>query len=1701
VLFAAALPLALGLPLSNALIARHVSVAAPAGHRTQAPGRGLSSLPLPAQAPIAGALGADQPAYHVQTSPGGFEAKNPVQRLTARFSDAGVQIASGETRVGLSLRALGYGRSLRTLGAASPRASANRVTYAHAGLGLWYVNGPLGLEQGFSIARAPSGPAGEPLTLVLALSGEVHASLARGGAGVTFSHAGGPSLLYRGLRISDARGRALSGRLELRDKSLVVRVDTQGARYPLRIDPFIQQAEKLVGSGQAGAITSRVGLSVALSADGNTALVGGPGDYGNTGAAWVFTRSGSTWTQQGSKLTGGGEQGEGQFGSSVALSAAGNTAVVGAAGDNTGLGAAWVFTRAGSTWTQQGSKLTGTGEVSSGASPGQFGASVALAGSETNTTALIGGPGDNKGLGAAWAFTRAGSAWTQQGSKLTGGEELSSTEAPGKFAAAVALFATETSTTAMIGGPGDNKGLGAAWAFTRAGSAWTQQGPKLTGGSEEVSGAGAPGEFGASVALGAAEGNTALVGGPGDNIGLGAAWAFTRASEKWTQQGSKLTGSGEVSGTAFPGEFGASVALALAEGNTALIGGPGDNSGVGAAWAFTRASEKWTQQGSKLTGGEEVSSTEAPGELGAGVVLSSDGNTGLTGGPGDNKGLGAAWAFTRSGSTWTQQGSKLTGSGASARSRGGQGESVALSSDGATALVGGPGDGLGAAWVFTRSGSTWTQQGPKLTSTEEGSEARFGARVALSANGNTALVGGPGDNKGAGAVWVFTRSGSTWTQQGSKLTGGSEESGAARFGSGVALSSDGNTAVIGGPLDTAGAGAVWAFTRASEKWSQQGAKLAGSGASGAAHLGFSVALSSDGNTALAGGPGDSGEVGAAWVFTRASEKWSQQGAKLTPSGVGGALPPLFGESAALSSDGNTALIGGPFDEAGTGAAWVFVRSGSTWSQQGAKLTGSGMTGIAAGFGLSVALSSDGNTALIGGPLDNGEAGAVWVFRHSGSTWTQEGSKLTAGGASGSAQFGVAVALSSLGNIGLIGGPKDFGGTGAAWAFVDNAPQTETKPASSITLTSATLNASVNPIGQGEVSECKFEYGTTTSYGSSAPCVPSPGSGESPVAVSASVSGLPASTTYHFRVSATNASGTSTGFDETLRTLCAAESFCTSFAAPTNLEGSFREPTAVAVDPSGNIWVADSGHNRVLEFTSKREYLRQFGSEGTGQGQFSGIQGIAANSAGDIYVTDAKNDRVQEFSPTGEFLRQFGSPGSGNGQFLGPNGIAVDSSGNVWVLDTFNYRVEEFSATGTFLSQFGSQGTGNGQFGWASGLAFSGGNLYVADNGRVEEFSTAGAFIAQFGSSGTGNGQFHGLGGIASDPTTGDLYVSDTYNNRVQKFTAAGVFLSAVGTGGSGNGQFSFPRGVAVNSSGTVYVADTGNNRLQDWLAGEPPTFATSFTPEKIEGSLSEPDAVALDPSGDIWVADSGHNRVLEFNKERSYLRRFGTEGTGQGQFRGIQGIAANSAGDVYVTDSNNDRVQEFSPTGEFLRQFGGPGSGNGQFLFPVGIAVDASGNVWVVDRYNYRVEEFSATGGFLSQFGSQGTGNGQFGWASGLAFSGGNLYVADSSRVEEFSTAGAFIAQFGSPGTGNGQFHGPGGIATDPTTGNLYVSDIFNNRVQEFSAAGAFIAAFGTGGSGNGQFSRPRGVAVNSSATLYVADTGNNRVQEWVGTP
>jgi hypothetical protein len=417
----------------------------------------------------------------------------------------------------------------------------------------------------------------------------------------------------------------------------------------------------------------------------------------------------------------------------------------------------------------------------------------------------------------------------------------------------------------------------------------------------------------------------------------------------------------------------------------------------------------------------------------------------------------AAWGALMApaaGATIVQQ-AELTGPG-----NNGFGAAVALSSDGSTALVGAQEGDQGAAYVFTRSGTRWTQQA-KLTGAGESTDAfdgdAFGYSVALSSDGDTAIVGAPDNADNAGAVWVFTRSGSSWTQQ-ARLTADNEfydclgntnqvPEPCSDFGHSVALSGDGNTALIGGP-GFASEGGAWIFSRSGSTWTQ-GQTLTPNGAvpvPGDDAFGTSVALSTDGATALIGGPAansDQYEPGAAWVFALSGSTWSQQGPKLTGGAEtdGEVTGGQFGTSVALSSDGSTALVGGAQNHDGDGAAWAFTRSGSSWSQQGSMLT-SGTSGDGAQFGSGIALTSDGNEALIGAqsggtkPTD----GAGYLFTRSGSTWTR-GGELTVSTAG--AGLGFSTALSSDGTTALLGGPSpvysqgfetDTFGAGAAWVF-------------------------------------------------------------------------------------------------------------------------------------------------------------------------------------------------------------------------------------------------------------------------------------------------------------------------------------------------------------------------------------------------------------------------------------------------------------------------------------------------------------------------------------------------------------------------------------------------------------------------------------------------------------------------------------------
>jgi hypothetical protein len=395
-----------------------------------------------------------------------------------------------------------------------------------------------------------------------------------------------------------------------------------------------------------------------------------------------------------------------------------------------------------------------------------------------------------------------------------------------------------------------------------------------------------------------------------------------------------------------------------------------------------------------------------------------------------------------------------------------QGDSSALSWDGNTALVAGLGDATGmlnnrgAAWVFERSRGKWTQQ-TKLAATDAIGNADQGFSVSLSSSGNTAIVSGPFDNHNVGAAWIFQRSfNREWKQQAKLVPAGTPFG--IESGYSASISGDGNTAITGAPFANSEIGGGFVFVRRHGMWNQQ-AELVGTDVTGPfSSQGTSVALSGDGNTAVVGGFNDNNEAnggngaGAAWVFTRSERLWRQQ-AKLVGTGTVGTA--MQGYSVSISDDGNTVMVGGPLDNFDAGAAWVFARSYGVWSQQGPKLVGTDVIGSFQLQGISVSLSSDGNTAIIGGFADDNNMGAAWVFTRSDGVWTQKaklvgtGAILTPGSIIGGAEQGTSVSISGDGSTVLLGGPLDDT-AGAAWIFSEQpvfagSPGRENCPAQSV----------------------------------------------------------------------------------------------------------------------------------------------------------------------------------------------------------------------------------------------------------------------------------------------------------------------------------------------------------------------------------------------------------------------------------------------------------------------------------------------------------------------------------------------------------------------------------------------------------------------------------------------------------------------------
>jgi tripartite motif-containing protein 71 len=579
-------------------------------------------------------------------------------------------------------------------------------------------------------------------------------------------------------------------------------------------------------------------------------------------------------------------------------------------------------------------------------------------------------------------------------------------------------------------------------------------------------------------------------------------------------------------------------------------------------------------------------------------------------------------------------------------------------------------------------------------------------------------------------------------------------------------------------------------------------------------------------------------------------------------------------------------------------------------------------------------------------------------------------------------------------------------------------------------------------------------------------------------------------------------------------------YSSSFGKSGTAGGQFTHPGDIARYDDGihvgDLFVVDTGGNRIERFTATGTSSGWWGKAGSGPGEFNRPTAIAvASGNSDLLIADSGNKRIQRVGAnSGQFRQQIGGPGTGDGQFAGsgPEGVAVDAHGNIWVSDTYGGRLEKFTENGVFVKSVSTRGTGVGQLLEPTGLeAGPGGNIWVTDwgNNKVVEFGPGGAFIREFGREGTGDGEFRHPDGIAID-NKGGVWVGDQGNGRVQEFNQGGEFIGKFGAPGSGAGQLNlgYPIGITTDEQGNVWVTDTWNNRVEKWSS---PNYATAGRPTFLRsigsagtnpGQFGEVFGVGIDAKGNLWAADGTNNRLQKFSAAGEFLSSYGGVGAGNGQLNYATGLAI-SSGNIWVAELSNARVQRFSESGAYLSKFGQGGTTKGQLQYPWGIAIDGGHHVWIAETGANDLQEFSETGALIRTVGSKGSGPGQFNGATGIAAGpDGKLWVVDNgnNRVQEFSETGSFIRQFGGSESEVGHLSEPMGIYVDPLE-HVWVVDRGHSRVVEFNGAGEYVTQFGSKGTGPAEFGIPQYITGDQSGHLFVSDNVNRRITEWNKPP
>ena len=442
-------------------------------------------------------------------------------------------------------------------------------------------------------------------------------------------------------------------------------------------------------------------------------------------------------------------------------------------------------------------------------------------------------------------------------------------------------------------------------------------------------------------------------------------------------------------------------------------------------------------------------------------------------------------------------------------------------------------------------------------------------------------------------------------------------------------------------------------------------------------------------------------------------------------------------------------------------------------------------------------------------------------------------------------------------------------------------------------------------------------------------------------------------------------------------------------------------TRVAVNSDGWVYTVNSqsisqtSPHTINVYDRNGTWLFRFGQTGTGTGQTLGYRGIAIGPNQEVYVLDGGNKRIQVFDRNGVYLRAFGTAGSGPGHGWTPwhgHGPHQPVDLRVRRLDG---TIEKFSMTGTRSARSPSlaptrarrrpprdhgrsrqeplrhglhrRASGRAQptgqqireipevpapartagFNQPEGLAIdqTSGQVYVTDtfNHRIQRFSSTGVYQAKWGYRGRGTGDAMDYPrGIAVDRQDRTVWLNNTRSAQIKHYQPGGAFLGQFGSQGANPDQFYYSRGIHAGTDGRLYVPDSGNRRLQvltkaGALVWSAPCGAPALTGNYVLFGCT---SVDRDPAGNVYAAAPTEDVIYKFSSTGTLLQKIGTHGTGAGQFDGAYGVAIRN-NRMYVSEMDNNRITVMSLTGQYLGSFGSAGSGHGQLRRPTAIAFDS----------------------------------------------------------------------------------------------------------------------------------------------------------------